>query len=134
MSFLIGSALAADENIAKTVEDASSTTGAVPYDLSPEKMMFDNLLILGVLFFVFFFLLIRPQQKRLKYHQDMVKALKKGVKVITNGGIIGTIIKFEGDDIAVLEIAQGVRVRLAKSSISEVVDDKTSSGTIANDN
>ena len=78
--------------------------------------------------------LIKPQQKRVKQHQEMMKSLKKGIKIITNGGIIGTIIKFEGDDIAVVEIAQGVRVRISKSSIAEVTDDKAASGESANDN
>jgi preprotein translocase YajC subunit len=134
MYFLIDSASAADEIIAKTAVETSAGGEPVPYDLSPEKMMRDNILILGVLFFIFYFLLIRPQQRRLKQQQDMIKSLKKGSKIITSGGIIGTIIKFEGDDIAVVEIAQDVRVRIAKSSISEVVDDKATSGTIANDN
>ncbi len=95
-------------------------------------MMQDNLLLLGLIFFIFYFLLIRPHQKRLKLHQQMMKSLEKGNKVLTSGGLIGSIIKFEGDDIVVLEIAQGVRVRVSRASISEVLGDKV--GEIANDN
>jgi|CXWL01.1.fsa_nt_gi preprotein translocase subunit YajC len=139
MSFLFSDAFAADETStvkAGTAATSTATTSAdaVPYDLSAGKMMQDNFIILGMLFFIFYFILIRPQQKRLKQHNEMIKSLQKGSKVITSGGIIGTIVKFEGDDVAVVEIAQGVRVRLAKSSISEVADDKIASGTGANDN
>ncbi|MDE3061055.1 MAG: preprotein translocase subunit YajC [Pseudomonadota bacterium] len=95
-------------------------------------MMTDNFLLLGVIFFIFYFLLIRPQQKRVKQHQEMMKGLKKGDKVLTNGGIIGTIAKLEDNDIAVVEIAQGVRVRINRSAVSEVLDEKAGEG--ANDN
>ncbi len=134
MSFLFSDAFAADETSAVKVGTVATSADAVPYDLSAGKMMQDNFIILGMLFFIFYFILIRPQQKRLKQHNEMIKSLQKGSKVITSGGIIGTIVKFEGDDVAVVEIAQGVRVRLAKSSISEVADDKIASGTGANDN
>jgi len=112
---------------------ATQAAPEVPQELSAEKMMQDNLLLLGVIFFIFYFLLIRPHQKRLKKHQEMMKSLAKGNKVLTGGGIIGAIVKFEGDDIVVVEIAQGVRVRVSRASISEVLDDKTPSES-ANDN
>ena len=95
--------------------------------------MQDNLLMLVLLFAIFYFILIRPQQKRLKSHKDMLGALEKGNRVITQGGLIGTIVKFEGDNIAVIEVAQGIKVRVAKSAISEVTKD-ASSGESANDN
>ena len=113
---------------------AEQTVPATPYELSAEKMMQDNLLILGLLFFIFYFILIRPQQKRVRSHQDMVKTLKKGDKVATGGGIIGTIHKFEGDDIVVVEIAPSVKVRAMRSAISEVIGDKPAAGESANDN
>jgi preprotein translocase YajC subunit len=135
MNFLLSPAFAADDSSAvNPAAGTQSATNAVPYDLSAEKMMQDNFIILGVLFFIFYFILIKPQQRRVKQHQVMMKSLKKGIKIITNGGLIGTIIKFEGDDIAVVEIAQGVRVRISKSSIAEVTDDKAASGESANDN
>ncbi len=114
-----------------TAEGASETEQ--PYQLSAEKMMMDNLFILGMLFFIFYFILIRPQQRRLKMQREMMKSLAKGNKVMTTGGIIGTIHKFEGDDIVVVEVAQGVKLRMARSSISEVVSDKVT-GESANDN
>lgn len=113
---------------------ASGQQPQTPYELSAEKMMMDNLFLLGTLFFIFYFILIRPQQKRLKIHRDMLKSLQKGSKVLTTGGIIGTIMKFEGDDIVVIEIAQGVKVRIARSAISELASDKVAAGESANDN
>ena len=117
---------------AKT-EQTQIPADQTPYELSPEKMMMDNLFILGMLFFIFYFILIRPQQKRVKTHREMMKALAKGNRIMTTGGIIGTITKLEGDDIVVVEIAQGVKVRIARSAVSEVMSDK-SSGDSANDN
>ena len=131
MSFLLSDAQAADEVQTST---GVALDASAPADLSADKMLRDNFLLLGALFFIFYFVLIKPQQKRVKLHQAMMKALKKGDKVLTSGGIIGTIIKFEGDEVVVLEIAQSVRVRVAKSAISEVTTDKTSGGESANDN
>jgi preprotein translocase subunit YajC len=111
----------------------TSTTEEVPYQLSAEKMMMDNLFILGMLFFIFYFLLIRPQQKRVKLLQAMMKGLQKGNKIITSGGIIGIIHKLEGDDIIVLEVAQGVKIRVARSAVTEVLSEKGVSES-ANDN
>lgn len=136
MNLIINPAFAADNTAANTSSATVTESGIVasPTDLSPEKVMRDNFIILGVLFFIFYFVLIRPQQKRVKQHQEMVKALKKGDKVITNGGIIGSIVKFEGDEVVVVEISPNVRVRMAKSAISEVTSDKIAGGEGANDN
>lgn len=111
----------------------TEATPVTPHELSAEKMMMDNLLILGMLFFIFYFILIRPQQRKLKAHQKMLKELAKGNKVLTAGGVIGTISKFEGDDIVQLEVAQGVKLRIARSAITDVVND-AASGASANDN
>lgn len=134
MGFLMTDALAAGETTTATATTVvNADVPSPPSELSADKMLRDNFLLLGALFFIFYFVLIKPQQKRLKQHQDMMKALKKGDRVVTNGGLIGTIIKFEGDDVAVLEVAQSVRVRIAKSAISEVTDNKAGSES-ANDN
>jgi preprotein translocase subunit YajC len=117
--------------------DTTATTQApeeqAPYQLSAEKMMMDNLFILAMLFFIFYFILIRPQQKRLKLQRDMMKGLQKGNKILTIGGIMGTITKLEGDDVVVVEVAQGVKIRMTRNSVAEVVSEK-SSGESANDN
>lgn len=79
-----------------------------------------SMLPLVLIFFVFYFLLIRPQQRRFKQHQTMLDALKKGDQVITGGGIAGKIVGIDGD-MATVEIAQGVQVKAIKSSISTVM-------------
>lgn len=114
--------------------ETTAATEQVPYELSSEKMLYDNLLILGLLFFIFYFILIRPQQKRIKAHETMIKALAKGDRVVTGGGLIGVIVKFEGDDVAVLEIAPNVKVRVTRSSISDVKGNSVGIGETANDN
>lgn len=82
--------------------------------------------ILMLLFVVaiFYFLLIRPQSKRLKEHRAMIKGLKRGDEVITSGGIIGKIVKVESDDILAVEIAEGITVQVARSMVAELAGKK----------
>jgi preprotein translocase subunit YajC len=75
---------------------------------------------LVLIFVVFYFLLIRPQQKKLKEHKTMLEALRRGDKVVTGGGIVGTIVKV-ADDEATVEIAENVRVRVLRSTITTVL-------------
>lgn len=75
-----------------------------------------SLLPLVVIFVLFYFLLIRPQQKRQKQHKDMVAALKKGDEVVTAGGTLGRITDV-GDNFVSLEIARGVEVKVQKTSV-----------------
>ena len=74
-----------------------------------------------LIFVVFYFLLIRPQQKKMKTHKDMLGALRRGDRVVTGGGIVGTITKVVGDNEVAVEIAVGVRVRVLRSTITEVL-------------
>ncbi|HZA67226.1 MAG TPA: preprotein translocase subunit YajC [Geminicoccaceae bacterium] len=80
-----------------------------------------SLMPLLLIFVVFYFLLIRPQQKKMKAHRDMVGALKRGDRVLTAGGIIGTVVKVEDDSTLLVDIAKDVRVRVARGTISEVL-------------
>ena len=75
---------------------------------------------LVLIFVVFYFLLIRPQQKKLKQHRDMLGALRRGDKVVV-GGIIGTVAKIVSDTELSVEIADGVRVRVVRGAVSEVL-------------
>lgn len=79
-----------------------------------------SLLPLVLIFVVFYFLLIRPQQKKMKAHREMVAALKRGDKILTSGGIFGTVIKVEENELLV-EIAKDVRVRVARATVSDVL-------------
>jgi len=78
---------------------------------------FSMLVPLLLMFAVFYFLLIRPQQKKQRRHQDMLKSLKVGDKVMTNGGIVGTIIE-GGEQFVKMEIADRVRVDIGRSYIA----------------
>ena len=69
---------------------------------------------------IFYVLMIRPQQKRVKDHQAAIAAIKKGDEVVTGGGIRGRVTKVS-DDEAEVEISQGVRVRVVKSTLSQVL-------------
>jgi preprotein translocase subunit YajC len=68
---------------------------------------------------IFYFLLIRPQQRRLKAHRDMIAAVKKGDTVVTAGGLIGKVAKVTDDEVEV-ELAPQTKVRVVKSTLSEV--------------
>ena len=72
-----------------------------------------------LIFIIFYFLLIRPQQRRVKQHQAMVMAVKPRDTAITNGGLVGKVTKVDENEIE-LEIAQGVRVRVVKSMLSDI--------------
>jgi preprotein translocase subunit YajC len=76
---------------------------------------------LVLVFVIFYMLLIRPQQKRMKEHQAQISAVKKGDRVITGGGLIGKVTKV-GDTEVEVELAQNVRVQAVKSTLSQVVD------------
>jgi preprotein translocase subunit YajC len=77
-----------------------------------------------VLFVIFYFILIRPQQKRAKEHQSTLDALKSGDTVITNGGIYGTVIKIDGH-VVTLQCSDKVRIKVIKKAISGKVDPST---------
>ena len=81
------------------------------------ELIMPFVLILGIMYF----LVIRPQQKRFREHQEMIGALRRGDEVVTAGGLIAKVTKVkEGDDEVEAEIAQGIKVRLVKSTISAV--------------
>ena len=72
-----------------------------------------------LIFVIFYFLLIRPQQKRMKAHQAMLAAVKRNDTVVTSGGLIGKVTKVDETEVEV-ELAQGVRVRVVKGMLAEV--------------
>ncbi len=84
-----------------------------------DSQMISLLYVVG-LFALLYFLMIRPQQQRQKKHQAMVSSLKPNEKVVTIGGIYGTIIKIKEDSL-ILKIAENVRIELQKSAISQVL-------------
>ena len=81
----------------------------------------ESLLPLVLIFVVFYFLLIRPQQKKQKQHREMLQALRRGDRVVTAGGIIGQITKVNSETELTLEIAESVRVKVARGMISDIL-------------
>src|ERR1700740_2708358 len=76
---------------------------------------------LVLIFVVFYFLLIRPQQKKQKDHRTMLDALRRGDRVVTGGGIVGTVSRVVSPEEVEVDIAQGVRVRIVRSTISNIL-------------
>ena len=81
---------------------------------------FASFVPLILIFVIMYFLLIRPQQKKLKDHQKMVEALRRGDQIVTQGGIVGKVTKVRDDGEVEVEIAQGVNVRVIKHTITTV--------------
>jgi preprotein translocase subunit YajC len=77
-----------------------------------------------------YFLLIRPQQKKMKEHQNMVQNLRRGDQVVTQGGLIGKVVKVKENNELELELAEGVKVRVVQSTIAQVLS-KTEPATDA---
>ena len=73
-----------------------------------------------LIFVIFYFLLIRPQQQRVKTHQQMVDSVRRGDTVVTAGGIVGKVAKVKDDGELMVEIADNVQVRVLKSTLTEV--------------
>ena len=82
---------------------------------------FEALLPLVLIFVVFYFLLIRPQQKKMKSHKEMLGAIRRGDKVVTGGGIIGTVTRVVDDHELSVEISKGVRVKVQRGTISAIL-------------
>ena len=80
-----------------------------------------TMLPLVMIFVVFYFLLIRPQQKRAKEQKAKIAAIRRGDRVVTGGGFIGTVAKIVDDNEVLVELAEGVRVRVVRQTITDVV-------------
>jgi preprotein translocase subunit YajC len=80
-----------------------------------------QILPLVLIFAVFWFLLIRPQQKRMKDHKAKVDAVKKGDQVVTGGGLVGKVVRVD-DAYVDIELAPGVKVKAVKGTLSDVID------------
>jgi preprotein translocase subunit YajC len=83
---------------------------------------FTSFLPLILIFVIMYFLMIRPQQKKLKQHKAMVEQLRRGDQVLTQGGIVGKVTLVNDDGTAMVEIADGVKVKLIKQTIVQVMN------------
>ncbi len=96
-------------------------TPAYAQSAAPAGGGLESFIILIPLFLIMYFLIIRPQQKRMKEHRAMVEALKKGDEIVTQGGLIGKIVGLRDGELDV-EIASGVKVRVVRATVSSVVN------------
>lgn len=112
----VSSAFAADT--------VNSTSSAV------QQVMGSGAMPMLMIFAILYFLIIRPNQKKIKDHETMTKALRRGDKIVTTGGVIGVISKIEEDNnIIVLEVADNIKIRVLREAVSNVINK-----AIANDN
>jgi preprotein translocase subunit YajC len=82
--------------------------------------MLTSFLPLVLIFVIFYFLMIRPQQQKAKQHQEMIKNVRRGDTVVTSGGLIGKVTKVIDDDQVEVELADGVRVRQIRQMLTDV--------------
>lgn len=100
----------------------TSTTGAPATPVMPQapsalEAFAWNMGMVLVLVVLFYVMLIKPQQRRLQEHNKMLTALKKGDKVIASGGLLGTIDRIDGNDEAVVDLGNGIKVTVLKNSL-----------------
>ncbi|MDH5189237.1 MAG: preprotein translocase subunit YajC [Rhodospirillaceae bacterium] len=90
-------------------------------DAAAAPGLIESLVPFLLIFVVFYFLLIRPQQKKAKEHRSMQESVRRGDKIITNGGIFGDVVRVRDDGVVEVEIAEGVKVRVDRGMISTVL-------------
>lgn len=117
---LISSAYAQTETTAETAVPATDPALAQAPDTG--AILMQNVAMIVLLVVMFYFLLIRPQQKRFKEHKQMVDALKKGDKVITGGGLIGKIDTLVNDTEVIVDLGNDIKVTVLRSMIQATPD------------
>lgn len=88
-----------------------------------QPSMLASFIPLILIFLIFYFLLIRPQQKRQKEHKILLESIKRNDEILTSGGIIGKVLKAENDNLTV-EISKGVNVSILRSTVADVINKK----------
>ena len=83
---------------------------------------FSSFVPLISIFAIMYFLMIRPQQKKAKQHKAMIDSLRRGDQVVTSGGVLGKVSKVSDDGIVEIEIAEGVKVRVMRATIAQVLN------------
>ncbi len=114
---------------APAVTSTATTTPTDPAVTPEAPSPFAGMGVLLVIPVVLYFMMIRPNQRKIKEYDAMTKALRRGDRVVTGGGIIGVISKIENDEVLVIEIAPEVKVRVMRETISHVI-----TKTAVNDN
>ena len=83
---------------------------------------FSSFVPLILIFAIMYFLMIRPQQKKAKQHKVMIDSLRRGDQVVTSGGVLGKVSKVSDDGIVEIEIAEGVKVRVMRATVAQVLN------------
>ncbi len=96
--------------------------------MQPQPNPIMSLIPIAAIFVIFYFLLIRPQQKQVKEHEKMLAGLKKGDKVLTTGGLYGVIVGIKGDDLEV-KFSETVKLTVARSAVSKLVAEAQAAAT-----
>lgn len=120
-------------------QETPATTGTLqpggpapmPPPVSPWEVMGTNMLMVVVLVAMFYILLIRPQQRRMKEHAKMLNELKKGDGVITAGGLVGVIDRVEGNDEVVVDLGNGIKVTALRATIQAKNDPRLKPAPVA---
>lgn len=117
---LISQAFAQDTPPAETTAETAvpAPTGAPLAPPSTSEMLMQNVGMILLLVIMFYFLLIRPQQKRFKEHKEMIDALKVGDKIVTSGGLIGMIDRLVDKDEAIVDLGNGLKVTAVRGTLS----------------
>lgn len=104
--------------ISKAYAAATEAVNGIPGAPSQGEAFMMNMALVFTLVVLFYVLLIKPQQKRFKEHSKMLSALKKGDRVVTGGGLIGTVDKItEGSDEVIVDLGNGIKVTAVRSSL-----------------
>ncbi len=98
------------------ISPAYAQTGAAPGGAD----FLISLLPFVLIFVIIYFLILRPQSRRMKEHREMITALRRGDTVVTSGGIIGKISKVVDDNEIQVEVAEGIKLRVVRQTVSEV--------------
>ncbi len=103
-------------------EELTDATIAVAEAPSAGEAFMMNMLLIGVLVALFYFLMIRPQQKRMKTHQNMLSQLDKGAKIVTQGGLVGTVDKILNDNEMLIQVGD-VKITILRSAVMSMYQD-----------
>jgi preprotein translocase subunit YajC len=106
---------------------SAQAADSAPAAAIPQGSSFMSFLPLAVIFVIFYFLLIRPQQKRAKEHRELITKLTKGDEVVTNGGLLGRVTELDDNHLTV-EIASGVMVKVQRQAVTQVLPKGTLKG------
>ncbi|MCB1592055.1 MAG: preprotein translocase subunit YajC [Alphaproteobacteria bacterium] len=108
---------------AAAAENAGQFEGLADPAASGEGLFFWNIAFVFVVVFLFYVLLIMPQQRRIREHSEMLSELKKGDRVVTGGGLVGKVDKFVNDREVLIDLGNGVKVTALRSSLQGKTDD-----------